>query len=202
VKGSARLSRGKSSVMVGVQINFENAIANKQRTAGQRLTVCYLRGEGAAGRAFPGDGARFRLPVERPRRVPGAQEALSPRRDRDGDARRRPASGAQFLLFRSGFSLAAAVRLASRHTTESKSSLKKHGAITNGLLGALCAAELPLFPLNRLAGLSAFVLAKKALSRRPGSCGSSARPVASGMKRISGGGYRFPVRAGVRSEIG
>jgi SAM-dependent methyltransferase len=59
------------------------------------------------------------------------------------------------------FPLAAAVRLASRHTTEPRSSLKKHGAITNGILGALCAAELPLFPLNRLAGLSAFVLARK-----------------------------------------
>ncbi len=59
------------------------------------------------------------------------------------------------------FPLAAAVRLTSRHATEPRSSLKKHGAITNGLLGALCAAELPLFPRNRLAGLSAFVLAKK-----------------------------------------
>jgi hypothetical protein len=59
------------------------------------------------------------------------------------------------------FPLAAAVRLASRRTTEPKSSLKQHGAMTNGLLSALCAAELPLFLLNRLAGLSAFVLAKK-----------------------------------------
>ncbi len=31
----------------------------------------------------------------------------------------------------------------------------------NGLLGATCAAERPLFPINRLTGLSAFVLAKK-----------------------------------------
>ena len=59
------------------------------------------------------------------------------------------------------FPLAAALRLASRHTTEPKSSLKKHGVITNGILSALCAAELPLFPINRLAGLSAFVLARK-----------------------------------------
>ena len=59
------------------------------------------------------------------------------------------------------FPLAAAVRLADRNTTEPRSSLKKHGAFTNGLLAALCAAELPLFPVNRLAGLSAFVLAKK-----------------------------------------
>ena len=60
------------------------------------------------------------------------------------------------------FPLAAAVRLASRHTDEPQSSLRKHGALANGLLSAVCGAELPLFPFNRLAGLSAFVLAKKA----------------------------------------
>ena len=60
------------------------------------------------------------------------------------------------------FPLAAAVRLVERNTIEPRSSLKKHGALTNGILGAVCAAELPLFPFNRLAGLSAFVLAKKA----------------------------------------
>jgi 2-polyprenyl-3-methyl-5-hydroxy-6-metoxy-1,4-benzoquinol methylase len=59
------------------------------------------------------------------------------------------------------FPLAAAVRLATRGDTEPRSSLRKHGALSNGLLGAICAAELPLFALNRLAGLSAFVLAKK-----------------------------------------
>ncbi len=59
------------------------------------------------------------------------------------------------------FPLAAAVRLAARGAAEPKSSLKKHGALTNGLLTAICAAELPLFPINRLAGLSAFVLARK-----------------------------------------
>ena len=59
------------------------------------------------------------------------------------------------------FPLAAAVRLATRGDAEPKSSLKKHGALTNGLLTAICAAELPLFPVNRLAGLSAFVLARK-----------------------------------------
>ncbi|MDP2333821.1 MAG: methyltransferase domain-containing protein [Reyranella sp.] len=59
------------------------------------------------------------------------------------------------------FPLAAAMRLADRNTTEPGSSLKKHGALANGLLTAACAAELPLFPYNRLAGLSAFVLAKK-----------------------------------------
>jgi 2-polyprenyl-3-methyl-5-hydroxy-6-metoxy-1,4-benzoquinol methylase len=59
------------------------------------------------------------------------------------------------------FPLAAAVRLAGRGDATPRSSLRKHGALTNGLLASACAAELPLFPLNRLAGLSAFVLAKK-----------------------------------------
>ena len=59
------------------------------------------------------------------------------------------------------FPLAAAVRLADRNTTQPRSSLKKQGALTNALLAAICAAELPLFPLNRLAGLSCFVLARK-----------------------------------------
>jgi 2-polyprenyl-3-methyl-5-hydroxy-6-metoxy-1,4-benzoquinol methylase len=59
------------------------------------------------------------------------------------------------------FPLAAAVRVATRNDPTPRSTLKKHGALTNGLLAAACAAELPLFPLNRLAGLSAFVLAKK-----------------------------------------
>ena len=58
------------------------------------------------------------------------------------------------------FPLAAAVRLATR-SVESKSSLSRHGALTNGLLTLACMAELPLFPINRLAGLSAFVLARK-----------------------------------------
>jgi len=59
------------------------------------------------------------------------------------------------------FPLAAAVRLTTRGEAHPRSSLKRHGGITNGLLSALCAAELPLFPFNRLAGLSAFVLARK-----------------------------------------
>ncbi|HTR85886.1 MAG TPA: methyltransferase domain-containing protein [Reyranella sp.] len=59
------------------------------------------------------------------------------------------------------FPLAAAVRLATRSDPQPRSSLRKHDALTNGLLTALCAAELPLFPVNRLAGLSAFVLARK-----------------------------------------
>lgn len=59
------------------------------------------------------------------------------------------------------FPLAAVVRLASRNTSEPRTSLKRHGALANGLLGAACAVELPFFPINRLAGLSAFVLARK-----------------------------------------
>jgi hypothetical protein len=59
------------------------------------------------------------------------------------------------------FPLAAAVRFATPSSDEPRSSLSRQGAFANGLLGAICAAELPLFPLNRLAGLSAFVLARK-----------------------------------------
>jgi 2-polyprenyl-3-methyl-5-hydroxy-6-metoxy-1,4-benzoquinol methylase len=59
------------------------------------------------------------------------------------------------------FPLAAAVRLLTRNSAEPKSSLKKHGALTNGLLTLACALELPYFQYNQLAGLSAVVLAKK-----------------------------------------
>jgi SAM-dependent methyltransferase len=59
------------------------------------------------------------------------------------------------------FPLAVLVRVASRNSSEPRTNLKRHGALTNGLLGAACAVELPLFPINRLAGLSAFVLARK-----------------------------------------
>lgn len=59
------------------------------------------------------------------------------------------------------FPLAAAVRLAQRDTTTPRSSLAVHAGWLNSLLGAVCAAELPLMPLNRVAGLSAFVLARK-----------------------------------------
>ena len=59
------------------------------------------------------------------------------------------------------FPLAAAVRLAARGEAAPKSSLKKHGTATNAVLVAVCAAELALFRVNRLAGLSAFVLARK-----------------------------------------
>ena len=59
------------------------------------------------------------------------------------------------------FPLATLVRLADRNTTEPRSGLKRHGVVANGLLTAICSAELPIFPINRLAGLSAFVLALK-----------------------------------------
>lgn len=59
------------------------------------------------------------------------------------------------------FPLAAATRLAGRDATAPKSSLKRHGTLTNAILSAVCAIELPLFPINRLAGLSAFVLGRK-----------------------------------------
>jgi 2-polyprenyl-3-methyl-5-hydroxy-6-metoxy-1,4-benzoquinol methylase len=59
------------------------------------------------------------------------------------------------------FPLAAAMRIATRKTSEPRSSLKKHDALINGILTTVCAAELPLLPVNRLAGLSAFVLARK-----------------------------------------
>jgi 2-polyprenyl-3-methyl-5-hydroxy-6-metoxy-1,4-benzoquinol methylase len=67
--------------------------------------------------------------------------------------------GAYFFGFI--FPLAAAIRLATRTDRQPRSSLSPQGALINGLLTAACAAELPLFPINRLAGLSAFVLAKK-----------------------------------------
>src|SRR4029453_5384164 len=59
------------------------------------------------------------------------------------------------------FPLAAAVRLATGGGHEPRSSPKRHAPLTKGLLVAICAAELPLLPVNRLAGLSAFVLARK-----------------------------------------
>ena len=75
------------------------------------------------------------------------------------DAGLKVVRGAYYFGF--VFPLAAAVRLATRNATEPRSNLKKHDALTNGILTTVCAAELPLFPVNRLAGLSAFVLAQK-----------------------------------------
>ncbi|OFX03551.1 MAG: methyltransferase [Alphaproteobacteria bacterium RIFCSPHIGHO2_12_FULL_66_14] len=102
--------------------------------------------------AFLWSGHDVFLEHKRRYRLPEIEAAL-------GDAGLKIVRGAYY--FGLIFPLAAAVRLADRNTTEPRSSLKKHGAFTNSVLGAVCAAELPLFPYNRLAGLSAFVLAKK-----------------------------------------
>ena len=63
------------------------------------------------------------------------------------------------------FPLAVAVRIAGkllgRNANETASDLKQHGALTNSILTLICQAELPLFRLNRLAGLSVFCLARK-----------------------------------------
>jgi len=76
-----------------------------------------------------------------------------------GDAGLKVVRGAYY--FGLVFPLAAAVRVATRNTGEPSSGLKKHHPLGNALLSAICAAELPLFAINRLAGLSAFVLAQK-----------------------------------------
>ena len=102
--------------------------------------------------AFLWSGHDVFLEHKRRYRLPESEAAL-------GDAGLKIVRGAYY--FGLIFPLAAAVRLADRNTTEPRSSLKKHDAFTNGVLAAACAAELPLFPYNRLAGLSAFVLAKK-----------------------------------------
>lgn len=44
---------------------------------------------------------------------------------------------------------------------EPRSSLKVHSPAVNGILKAACAAEVPFFPLNRLAGLTVFCLARR-----------------------------------------
>jgi 2-polyprenyl-3-methyl-5-hydroxy-6-metoxy-1,4-benzoquinol methylase len=75
------------------------------------------------------------------------------------DAGLEVVQGAYFFGF--VFPLAAAVRLATRGDIQPRSSLSKQGALTNALLTAVCTAEQPLFPINRLAGLTAFVLARK-----------------------------------------
>jgi hypothetical protein len=59
------------------------------------------------------------------------------------------------------FPLAVTVRLADRKAAEPRSHLVRHGGLANGLLSTACAIELPLMRVNRLAGLTAFVVAKK-----------------------------------------
>lgn len=63
------------------------------------------------------------------------------------------------------FPIAAFVRLLPKLRTQNnrsaKSSLVRHNAFSNWLLALLCKLELPLFPYNRIAGLSVFCLARK-----------------------------------------
>jgi 2-polyprenyl-3-methyl-5-hydroxy-6-metoxy-1,4-benzoquinol methylase len=59
------------------------------------------------------------------------------------------------------FPLAMAVRLLARGTGEATTSLRRHHRFANALLWSICRLELAPFPFNRLAGLTAFVLARK-----------------------------------------
>jgi len=61
------------------------------------------------------------------------------------------------------FPIAVASRLIPGGSSGSKprSQLKKHHPLVNALLKTLCSLELPLMGMNRLAGLSVFVLARK-----------------------------------------
>lgn len=62
------------------------------------------------------------------------------------------------------FPIAAAIRMAQKARskgTAPRSQLTRHGFLVNGLLKTLCRAELPLLPINRTLGLSAFCLATK-----------------------------------------
>ena len=69
-------------------------------------------------------------------------------------------------FFGSVFPLAAAIRLAQRLTpgrnAPPRSQLVRHHPAVNAALAQLCRLELPLMRFNRLAGLSAFCLARKA----------------------------------------
>lgn len=102
--------------------------------------------------AFLWSGHDVFLEHKRRYRLPGIESAMR-------DAGLEIVRGSYYFGF--VFPLAAAVRLATRGDVTPKSSLSKQGSFTNGLLSAVCTAELPLFPLNRLAGLSCFVLARK-----------------------------------------
>jgi 2-polyprenyl-3-methyl-5-hydroxy-6-metoxy-1,4-benzoquinol methylase len=69
--------------------------------------------------------------------------------------------GAYF--FGAVFPLAAALRLLPQGSSAQapRSQLKRHHPLVNSTLKALCSLELPLMGMNRLAGLSVFVLAQK-----------------------------------------
>lgn len=68
-------------------------------------------------------------------------------------------------VFGSVFPLAAGLRLAQRlmpsRNARPRSQLVRHHPAVNAALAALCRLELPLMRFNRLAGLSAFCLARK-----------------------------------------
>lgn len=63
------------------------------------------------------------------------------------------------------FPIAVATRLVERLRSGSneapRSQLERHHPFVNAALEALCRAELPLLPINRLAGLTAFCVARK-----------------------------------------
>lgn len=62
------------------------------------------------------------------------------------------------------FPIAAVLRAGERlrpGPREPHSHLRRHHPVVNGLLGALCTAELPFLPLNRVAGLTAMCVARK-----------------------------------------
>ncbi|WP_095125578.1 bifunctional 2-polyprenyl-6-hydroxyphenol methylase/3-demethylubiquinol 3-O-methyltransferase UbiG [Pseudomonas sp. Irchel s3a12] len=61
------------------------------------------------------------------------------------------------------FPIAAALRLLPQgaQAQTPRSQLKRHHPLVNGVLKTLCSLELPLMGINRLAGLSVFVLARK-----------------------------------------
>ncbi|MFJ4195486.1 class I SAM-dependent methyltransferase [Pseudomonas sp. NPDC089534] len=77
------------------------------------------------------------------------------------DAGLRVERGAYY--FGAVFPLAVASRLLPGGSRGSapRSQLKRHHPVVNALLKALCSLELPLMGVNRLAGLSVFVLARK-----------------------------------------
>lgn len=68
-------------------------------------------------------------------------------------------------FFGSVFPLAAAIRLAQRlmpgRNAPPRSQLVRHHPLVNATLAAVCRLELPLMRFNRLAGLSAFCIARK-----------------------------------------
>lgn len=66
-----------------------------------------------------------------------------------------------FYAFAPVFPIAATLRLLERGDVTPQSQLKRHHPLVNAGLAALCAVEKPMMRLNRLAGLSAFCLARK-----------------------------------------